>query len=133
MYPKEYIQLHFKRKMSINDPTPYLLANTPTPEELEACDDYLKIASIQCSGWRFSAEPNVIDILSGPEKPTVSEAKLLTSCFFIRKDSALLSHLIPIDVYESKSSLHPIFKVYANCKKQTVFGPGSNNLALYLR
>lgn len=30
-YSKEYIQLHFKKKISHSDPTVYLIANNPTP------------------------------------------------------------------------------------------------------
>jgi hypothetical protein len=92
----------------------------------------MKIASIQSAGWRFSNEPNVIDFVTGGDKPMASEGKIPASCYFIRKDAGQMINLVPIDVYESRASPRPIMKVYGNCKKQTL--PNSaNGLSLYLK
>ncbi len=52
--PKDYIQLHFRKQVSYNDANVYVLANSPSNEELDMSEDHLKIATIQSSGWKFS-------------------------------------------------------------------------------
>lgn len=52
------MQFYFHKKLGVNNYEPniiYLLANSPTNEELENCEDYLKINNIQAIGWKFSS------------------------------------------------------------------------------
>jgi hypothetical protein len=61
----------------------------------------------------------MIDIVSGAEKPMISEGKISSQCYFMRKKDVQLINMVPVDVYETRNSLKPILKVYANCKKNT--------------
>lgn len=105
-FPKDYLQLHFRSKLSEKSDLAavYVLMNNPSNEELESSEEHVKIAAVQSAGWKFSAsEANCIEI-QGTDKPLSSESKLSPSCCILKKDISTvnITALSQIDVYESR-------------------------------
>ncbi len=127
-YCKEYIQSHFHTKLSTKAKQIFMISNCPTNEELENSLGYLTVSGYGCNGWKF-VNQGLVELISVNQKAS-EQSKVL---HIIRKQSLPALNVVALDVYQTKSSAKPMFRVYGNGKKNTNINAGLNNPSIYLK